>query len=155
MVEHVRRRVLELVLARLEEEPVVALQGPRTVGKSTLTAEVAARRGVAVIDLDDRAQRNAVTADPGTFLAGPPPVCIDEFQKAPVVLDAIKAELNRHLAPGRFVITGSTRFDAMPRAAQALTGRIHLIDLLPFSQGEMEGGAEDFLEAASRTRPHW
>ena len=64
------------------------------------------------------------------------------------MLDTIKAELNRHLAPGRFVITGSTRFDALPRAAQALTGRIHLIDLLPFSQGEMEGRAEDFLEVA-------
>ena len=142
------RRVSELVLARLEDEPVVALQGPRTVGKSTLLAEVAARWGVDVIDLDDLAQRKAVAADPGTFLAGPPPVCIDEFQKAPVVLDTIKAELNRHLAPGRFVIIGSTRFDAMPRAAQALTGRIHLIDLLPFSQGEMEGRAEDFLEIA-------
>lgn len=148
MAEHVWRRVSELVLERLEEEPVVALQGPRTVGKSTLVAEVAARQDVDVIDLDDPAQRNAVAADPGVFLAGRPPVCIDEFQKVPVVLDTIKAELNRDLAPGRFVITGSTRFGAMPRAAQALTGRIHLIDLLPFSQGEMEGRAEDFLEFA-------
>ena len=148
MVERIARRALELVLARLEDEPVVALQGPRTVGKSTLLAEVARRRGVTVIDLDEQALRDAVAADPATFVAGAPPVCLDEFQKAPAVLGAIKAELNRSLEPGRFVITGSTRFDAMPRAAQALTGRIHLIDLLPFSQGEIEGRAENFLEVA-------
>ena len=132
----------------LQHEAVVALQGPRTVGKSTLLAEVARRRRVAVIDLDDPAVRDAVSADPANFLVSTSPVCIDEFQKAPSVLDTIKAELNRRLEPGRFVITGSTRFDAMPRAAQALTGRIHIIDMLPFSQGEIEGRAENFLEVA-------
>ena len=45
-------------------------------------------------------------ADPATFVGGASPVCIGEFQKAPVVLDAIKAELNRRLAPTRFVICG-------------------------------------------------
>lgn len=150
-MDRVVRRVLALVLARLAEEPVVALQGPRTVGKSTLLGEVADRHGVAVIDLDEPAVRDAVRADPGTFTAGAPPVCIDEFQKAPVVLDAIKAELNRRLEPGRFVLTGSTRFDALPRAAQALTGRIHVIDLLPFSQGEIDGRVEDFLAVAMTT----
>ena len=150
-MDHVERRVLRIVQARLAEEPVVALQGPRTVGKSTLLGEVADRHGVEVIDLDEPAVRDAVTADPGTFTAGAPPVCIDEFQKAPLVLDAIKAELNRRLEPGRFVLTGSTRFDALPRAAQALTGRIHVIDLMPFSQGEIDGHAEDFLAVAMTT----
>ena len=147
-MDRVSRRALGLVLARLTEEPVVALQGPRTVGKSTLLHEVAQSHGVEVIDLDEPAVRDAVMADPATFVGGAPPVCVDEFQKAPVVLEAIKAELNRRLAPGRFVITGSTRFDALPRAAQALTGRIHVMELLPFSQGEIDGHAEDFLAVA-------
>ena len=147
-MDHVSRRVLGVVSDRLAEEPVVALQGPRTVGKSTLLREIARHHGVEVIDLDEPAVRDAVTADPGNFAAGASPVCIDEFQKAPVVLDAIKAELNRRLVPGRFVITGSTRFDALPRAAQALTGRIHVIDMLPFSQGEIDGRAEHFLDKA-------
>ncbi len=127
----------------------MAVQGPRTVGKSTLLAKVAKRHRVTVIDLDDPVVRDAVSVDPATFVSSPPPVCIDEFQRAPVVLDAIKSELNRRLAPGRFVITGSTRFDALPRAAQALTGRIHIIELLPLSQGEIEGWREDFLEVAA------
>ena len=149
MSDRFARRASDLVIARLADEPVVALQGPRTVGKSTLLAEVAARHGVEVIDLDEPAMRDAVAADPETFVSGLPPVCLDEFQKVPVVLDAIKAELNRRLAPGRFVITGSTRFDALPRAAQALTGRIHIIDMLPFSQGEIDGRHENFLEVAA------
>ena len=149
MLEQFARRASDLVTARLCDEPVVALQGPRTVGKSTLLAEVAGNHGVEVIDLDEPAIREAVSADPATFVSGAPPVCIDEFQKAPVVLDAIKAELNRRLAPGRFLITGSTRFDALPRAAQALTGRIHIIDLLPLSQGEIDGSRENFLEVAA------
>ncbi|WP_420611323.1 ATP-binding protein [Candidatus Poriferisodalis sp.] len=148
MLQSIDRRIAANVLDRLRDEPVVALQGPRTVGKSTLLADIARRHGVQVIDLDQPAVRDAVSSDPATFVSGPAPVCIDEFQKAPVVLDAIKAELNRNLAPGRFVITGSTRFDALPTAAQALTGRIHIVDVLPFSQGEMTAHAEDFLTTA-------
>ncbi len=149
MSKQIARRAANLVSDRLRDEPVVALQGPRTVGKSTLLADVAAKHGVQVIDLDNPAVREAVSADPSTFVSGAPPVCIDEFQKAPIVLDAIKAELNRQVSSGRFVITGSTRFDGLPRAAQALTGRIHIIDLLPFSQGESEGNHENFLEIAA------
>ena len=148
MMQLVHRRIAANVLNRLRDEPVVALQGPRTVGKSTLLAEIARRHGVQVIDLDRPAVRDAVSSDPAAFVSGPAPVCIDEFQKAPVVLDVIKAELNRNLVPGRFVITGSTRFDALPTAAQALTGRIHIVDVLPFSQGEMTAHAEDFLGTA-------
>ncbi|MCY3948506.1 MAG: ATP-binding protein [Acidimicrobiaceae bacterium] len=148
MLRQIDRRIAASVLDRMRDEPVVALQGPRTVGKSTLLAEIARRHGVEVIDLDQPEIRDAVSADPAIFAAGPAPVCIDEFQKAPVILDAMKAELNRDLAPGRFVITGSTRFDALPAAAQALTGRIHIIDVLPFSQGELAGREEQFLSVA-------
>lgn len=153
MPSHITRRALGVVEARLADEPVIALSGPRAVGKSTLLAEIADRRDVTVIDLDEPAVRAAVVADPATFVSGSAPVCIDEFQKAPGVLDAIKAVLNRRLSPGMFVLTGSTRFDALPRAAQALTGRIHLIELLPFSQGELDGVHEDFLDTALREPP--
>lgn len=140
------RRAFELVQARLLEEPVVALQGPRTVGKSTLLTRLAAARGVRVLDLDDLATRDAVAADPALFVAGPEPVCIDEFQHVPAVLDAIKAELNRDLRPGRFLLTGSTRYDALPAAAQALTGRMHIVTVYPLSQGEIAGVRENLVE---------
>jgi predicted AAA+ superfamily ATPase len=142
----VERRVTPMVEQLLTEEPVVALQGPRSVGKTTLLRAIAQSAGAEVLDLDDLATRVAVSSDPALFMAADPPVCVDEYQHAPEVLDAIKAELNRDGSPGRFLLTGSTRHDALPRAAQALTGRLHLLTVLPLSQGEIEGSKEHFVE---------
>jgi predicted AAA+ superfamily ATPase len=72
------------------------------------------------------------------------PVCLDEYQKAPLVLDAVKAELNRDSSPGRFLFTGSTRHDALPAAAQALTG--HRMTVYPLSQGDISGVHEHLLD---------
>lgn len=142
----IRRRVEELVAARLPEEQVILLEGPRSVGKSTLLRAVAASHRVDVLDLDDLATRDAAAADPALFVAGPSPVCLDEYQHAPAVLDAVKAELNRDGRPGRFLLTGSTRHTALPTVAQALTGRLHRIPVLPLSQGEVAGVRETFLD---------
>jgi len=136
---HVTRRIEPVIRSRMRDEPVVALQGPRAVGKTTLLRAVALASNLTVLDLDDPATRTAVEADPVTFVSGPGPVFIDEYQHVPMILDAIKAELNRDGSPGRFVISGSTRHDALPRAAQALTGRLHLMDILPLAQGEIDG----------------
>ncbi|PJE96226.1 hypothetical protein CUT44_19125 [Streptomyces carminius] len=130
----------------LGEEPVLVLNGARTVGKSTLLAGIAARADRTVLDLDDLATREAVAADPALFAGGPAPVLVDEFQKVPELLDAVKAELNRDLRTGRFVLTGSTRYTALPRVAQSLTGRVHVVDVWPLSQGELEGTRETFCE---------
>lgn len=143
---HVERRLAEVLEHRLDDEPVIALQGPRSVGKSTLLAEFATTHGVDVIDLDDPEVQDALQSNPTTYLATQPPVCIDEYQKVPLVLDAIKARLNRSTQPGAFVITGSTRYDALPLAAQSLTGRLHVLTILPLSQGELAGHHETFLE---------
>jgi hypothetical protein len=143
--KHVVRRLESLIAERLGDEPAIALQGPRAVGKSTLLRQVAGAARRAVIDLDDPATRDAVRADPSLFARAPAPVCIDEFQHAPEILDAIKAELNQRLEPGRFVLTGSTRYAGIPRAAQSLTGRLHLLTVWPLSQGELAGVDEDFM----------
>ncbi len=141
-----RRGIEGLLTLLMAEEPVVALQGPRSVGKSTLLNVLAAAHGAQVFDLDELATRDAVAADPVTTASARSPVLIDEYQRVPDVLDAIKAELNRDLRPGRFVLTGSTRHDALPAAAQALTGRLHVLAVLPFSQGEIVGVPEDFVD---------
>lgn len=142
------RRIADVVQARLREVPVVALQGPRSVGKSTLLNQMAAQIGASVVNLDHPRTRQAVTDDPSAFVEHPHPVFVDEFQKAPGILDAIKASLGEDYRPGRFVLTGSTRFDALPVAAQSLTGRIHFETILPFSQGELNGTHEDFFDVA-------
>lgn len=142
----VARHIAPMALDRLRDDPVVLLEGPRSVGKSTLLRELATSIGAAVVDLDDVATRDAVAADPSAFVAGPDPVCVDEYQKAPIILDAIKADLNTDSRPGRFVLTGSARHDSLPRAAQALTGRLSLLTVYPLAQVELEGNPTTLLE---------
>jgi hypothetical protein len=124
----------------------VAIHGARTVGKSTLLRSLADAVGRTVIDLDDLGTRDAVDASPSAFAAGEPPVLIDEYQHVPAILDAIKAELNRDLRPGRFVLTGSTRYSSLPAAAQSLTGRLHVATLWPLSQGELDEAPQHFVD---------
>ncbi len=145
---HVDRRILSIVEERLTEAPVVVLQGARSVGKSTVLAELARRHDVEITDLDDVAVRARVDASPSDAVLGPTPVCIDEYQHVPELLQAIKAELNKQHDNGRWLLTGSASFWAMPQGTQALTGRIQLVEVMPFSQGELDGTREDFLEVA-------
>ncbi|MGD0439922.1 MAG: AAA family ATPase, partial [Acidimicrobiales bacterium] len=107
-----KRRVHDLALARLEEEPLLLLQGPRTVGKTVLLHQLAEARGGDVIDLDDPPTRDAARTDAATLVSGSGPIFIDEYQREPAVLAAVKAELNNDLRPARFVLAGSTRSTA-------------------------------------------
>lgn len=142
----VDRHLTPVVLRRMTDEPVIVLTGPRTVGKSTLLRAISAQHGRPVFDLDDSTARRALERDPSLFAQAEGPVLVDEFQRVPDFLDAIKAELNQSLRPGRFVLTGSTRYSALPRTAQSLTGRVHVMNVWPLSQGELRGQRERFLD---------
>jgi hypothetical protein len=142
------RHVLHTVQNLLENSPVVLLEGPRAVGKSIILAQLANNLGVQVLDLDDLATRNAVKADPDLAVIGSGPVCIDEYQKVPAVLNVIKAELNKGATPGRFVLAGSTRLDALPLASESLTGRLARVTVYPLSQGEINRTVETFVSTA-------
>jgi uncharacterized protein len=142
----IERRILSVIVDRMTEAPVVVLQGARSVGKSTMLTELARRHDVEITDLDDPAVRTRVAASPSDAVSGPVPVCIDEYQHVPELLQAIKAELNKRHDNGRWLLTGSASFWAMPRGTQALTGRLQLVEVMPFSQGELDGVHEDFLD---------
>jgi len=141
------RRLTDVLHRQMAEEPVVILTGPRTVGKSTLLRALADALDQPILDLDRPEARSAAAEDPSFLVSGPGPVLIDEFQHVPELLDAIKAELNSDTRPGRFVLTGSTRYTVLPQAAQSLTGRAHVINVLPLSQGELDGHRERFADA--------
>lgn len=139
------RRLADVVEQRLAEEPVIVLNGPRTVGKSTLLTELAQRLGRSVIDCDNPGTRAAVRNDPARFVESGKPVLIDEYQHVPELLDAIKAQLNKDLRPGQYVLAGSTRYATLPQASQALTGRVDIIGVPPLSQGEIDGARESLV----------
>jgi uncharacterized protein len=146
-VQHVERRITGALLAALAASPVVAITGPRTAGKSTLARELVAAKGGTLLDLDDPAVRRLATEDPTAFVrALAEPVVVDEFQRAPDILAAIKAELNQDRRPGRFVLTGSARHDVVPELAEFLTGRVDLQTLWPFAEAEMTPGAPPIVD---------
>jgi uncharacterized protein len=141
----IERRIYDVALERHRESPVVLLEGPRTVGKSTLLHSLANKLGAPVLDLDDIDTRAAALSDPTTLLDHPGPVLIDEYQHAPVILDVIKTRLNSSGHPGQFILTGSARHESLPRAAQALTGRLQRLQILPLSQAEIDRTRPDLV----------
>lgn len=147
------RSASQAVSEALLDTPVVAINGARQVGKSTLAADVTADRFDSVT-LDDRIQRIAAAADPTAFVEDRSRgLVIDEVQRVPDLLLAIKATVDRDRRPGRFLLTGSTRLLSTPRISESLAGRIEIIDLWPLCQGEIGRRREGFVDALMEWRP--
>lgn len=143
----VARRLLPAAYAALDAQPAVAIAGPRTSGKSTLAQQVVSNRGGTFLDLDDPGVRALAVDDASSFVRDlDEPIVIDEFQRAPAVLSAIKAELNVDRRPGRYVLTGSARHHVVPELGDYLAGRVELLTLWPFALAELEPGAPSVID---------
>lgn len=131
----------------LTDTRVVGVVGPRQAGKSTLVLDVvASTSGAQYVSLDDAESRAAAIADPTGFVTGRPGLlAVDEVQRVPDLLLAIKASVDRDQRPGRFLITGSSQLSANRGVAETLTGRIERMTLWPFSQDELTGRPARFL----------
>jgi hypothetical protein len=118
------------------------------VGKSTLVADLAATDYRArFINLDDEATANAARTDPTGLIAGiTGPAVIDEIQRAPGLLLAIKRRLDNDRSRGQFLLTGSANILTLPTVADALPGRIEYLNLWPLSQGELRDHREAFID---------
>lgn len=141
----VARHVQHRVATALSDTRVVLVAGPRQAGKTTL-AKLFAAAGRPYLTLDDPATLLAARADPTGFVRGLRGAVIDEVQRAPDLLLALKENVDRDPSPGRFLLTGSTNLMAMPQVADSLAGRLEVITLLPFAQAELEGTPGDVLE---------
>lgn len=136
------------------DTPVVLVHGPRQVGKSTLAQKVAREIGATEVTLDDLASLELATRNPEAFLKNhPTPLLIDEVQRAPGLMLAIKAEVDRQRGPGRFLLTGSANVLTLPKVADSLAGRMEVIDLWPLSQAEIHGRDAKFVDLAFDGNP--
>lgn len=149
------RNISELLREVLQSARVVFVNGARQAGKTTLVRQLAEELGASYQTLDERAVRALARDDPDEFVQRDPPMVIDEVQRGgDDLLLAIKAEVDRDPRPGRFLLTGSTRFLTVPNLSESLAGRVDLIDLWPLSQGEIEGVRDTFVDrlfASTRT----
>ncbi len=143
----------------LLDTPAVLVNGPRQCGKTTLVQQYEGE--MAYFSLDDPALLNSVRADPMGFIQQVDRAIIDEVQRAPQLLMAIKLAIDRDRRPGRFLLTGSANLMALPQIADSLAGRVEIHTLLPLSQSELARRPNDFLQQArgqswslSSRRPH-
>jgi predicted AAA+ superfamily ATPase len=119
----------------LEQFRVVAIVGARQVGKSTLAQTMPGRH---FVTLDDLGALSAAEADPRGFIAGLPlPVTVDEIQRVPRLLLAIKETVDRERRPGAFLVTGSSRLDTLRGLRESLAGRMALLTLRPMTVLEL------------------
>lgn len=148
------RRSLERVTAALADTRVVVLNGARQTGKSTLARLVAERRpGTEIRYLDDAVIRAAAEADPAGFVRHDGLLVIDEVQRVPELILAIKHVVDMDPRPGRFLLTGSARLFAMQQVPDLLPGRSETIELWPLSQGEIDRDHDGFVDAVFASGP--
>ena len=142
------RGLADTIVEAMRHARAVALLGPRQAGKSTLARMLApAQPPAAFLTLDDETTRSIATSDPEGLVAGlGERTVIDEVQRAPNLLLAIKSRLDRNDRPGQFLLTGSANLRRIPTVADALPGRVDYVTLWPFAQAEIEGRTTTALE---------
>jgi len=159
-IRHVRhlqiipRSLVPALQQALDVFSVVVVVGPRQVGKTTLVQapEIGADR--LYLTLDDLDLLSEARRHPDRLLGRAARITLDEVQRAPEVLLAIKRHVDRERSPGQFIVTGSADVRAMKQVADHLPGRAVYLNLEPLSAAELRGepeqvGLETLLAAAS------
>jgi len=124
--------------ARLAVMPVVVLTGARQTGKSTLAEHlVPGRRRYHT--LDDLDVLDVARRDPEALVSGSQPVTLDEVQRAPDLLQAVKRAVDRERRPGQFFVTGSANLLLMRHVSESLAGRASYLALWPMTRREQQG----------------
>ena len=132
-----------------------AIIGPRQAGKSTLAKQLQAAGVVPnYFSLDDEALRAAAQADPDGFaLSLARPAVIDEIQRAPQLMLAIKQILDLDQTPGQFLLTGSADLITARVVADALPGRVEYVNLWPLSRAEIAGRGASIIDVLLNRSP--
>ncbi len=132
------RLITATLQKHLKAMPAVVLTGARQTGKSTLVQDLTPgpRRYFSMDDLDvvDAARR-----DPDSLIGGNQPVTLDEVQREPDVLRAVKRAVDRRRTPGQYLLTGSANLLLMRRVSESLAGRASYLQLWPMTRREQKG----------------
>ncbi|WP_426565340.1 ATP-binding protein [Angustibacter sp. McL0619] len=137
----------DLIEETLADTPITVIQGARQVGKSTLARSVVGGRAARVVSLDATAIYEAARADPDAFVRQSDGLLlIDEVQRVPELIRALKDAVEEDRRPGRFLITGSANLLEIPGTEESLAGRAETIVLYGLSHGELTGHREDFTD---------
>jgi predicted AAA+ superfamily ATPase len=132
----------------LSERRVLMLSGPRQSGKTTLSRELESDQ-TEYRTLDDGTLKEAAENDPQGFIKRrTKTLIIDEVQRIPSLLPAIKKAVDEDTRPGQYLLTGSANIQSLPTVRESLAGRIAKIRLRPLAQGEVMKNVPRFIESA-------
>ena len=146
----ISRRKSQIVRARLDQFPAVALRGPRQAGKTTLAMTVAEERPSVYLDLKNVADREKL-ADAALYLSGHEDrlVILDDVQRTPELFqtlrDLIDKGRRRGIRSGRFLLLGPASIDLLKQSGESLAGRIGHVELEPFDVLEVDHDAREKL----------
>ncbi len=125
---------------------MVLLAGPRQAGKTTLVRQFT-KQGLHYLTLDEELTLLSAREDPVGMIRNLDRAVIDEIQRAPQLLLAIKKSVDEDRRPGRFLLTGSANLMALPTVADSLAGRMETLLLLPLSQSEIENRPANWIDS--------
>ena len=140
MQELIDRHLAGTVKRRLQNNPAVAVLGPRQCGKTTLAGQIVKKISQSVyLDLENPADL-AKLSDPLAFfsLHNEELVCLDEIQRAPELFTILRSVIDERARNGQFLILGSAGRDLIRQSSESLAGRIAYLDLTPFLLSELE-----------------
>jgi uncharacterized protein len=146
LTPYFQRNIEPRLFEALQDTPVVLLVGPRQTGKTTLVKQVAKEKGMQYLTLDDELTRLSAKEDPIGFVRRIEHGVIDEIQRAPNLLLAIKKSVDDNRQPGRFLLTGSANIMTLPTVADSLAGRMETLSLLPLSQSELHRQTANWVD---------
>jgi uncharacterized protein len=158
----IRRSLLQVVRRRLAAYPAVALVGPRQCGKTTLARGL---RGH-YFDLEQEPDRLRLDLEWTGVEGGKALVVLDEAQAWPEVFPRLRSAIDRDRGRnGRFLVLGSVSPAIMEQVSESLAGRLSLVELTPFTCGEIpkaplarlwsRGGYPDGGVLGGRRYPQW
>jgi len=130
----------------MNDTPVVLIAGPRQAGKTTLVLNMS-NPDMQYLTLDDELTLLSAHEDPVGLIRRFDRATIDEIQRAPQLLLAIKKSVDEDRRPGRFLITGSANLMALPTVADSLAGRMETLNLLPLSMGEIHQSSVNWIDS--------
>lgn len=135
--KYIPRRLARRIRGATGQFPVVVLTGARQVGKSTLLQQEFP--DFTYLTLDDFDVREQAVQDPASLWKGRARIILDEAQKVPRLLEAVKAAVDRSDRKLRFILSGSANLLLMERVTESLAGRAIYLELLPLTWGETLG----------------